>query len=137
MYSSFIFYEKTGCSGNARQKQLLKSYGLNFEVRSLLDNPWTKEELGEFFKDLENTQFTNQFAPKIKNRELDVTTLSKDELIELMIKEPILIKRPLIAIDSNRVCGFDIEKLNSILNINIDANRDISTCQSSDPCKSV
>ena len=132
-----IFYEKTGCAGNAKQKKLLLSEGISFEVRSMLDTPWSKESLEPFFEGLKKEQIINPFAPKIKSGEIDIKDYSKEQLIELMIAEPILIKRPLIQIGDIKICGFDMAKINSILKTNISSDENISTCQSSDPCKSV
>lgn len=132
-----VFYEKTGCGGNARQKKLLEEQGITFEVRSMLDTKWSKESLEPFFKGLEKEEIINPFAPKIKNNEIDISKLSKNEVIDMMIAEPILIKRPLIEIGNTKICGFDMEKINSILKTNLDADKTISTCQSSDSCASV
>ena len=129
-----IFYEKTGCAGNERQKTLLQKNGISFQTKSLLDTKWDKESLKEFFLELEKEDIINKFAPKIKNNELDISKLSKDELVEIMCKEPILIKRPLIEIGDKKICGFDIEKINQYLGSSICKHISISTCQSSDPC---
>ncbi len=131
-----IFYEKTGCSGNERQKKLLSNHGISFQTRSLLDTKWDKESLNPFFNGLEKEDMVNKFAPQVKNGEIDIAALSKDELVELMINEPILIKRPLLEIGANKICGFDIEKINQYLNSDICESIKISTCLSSDPCVS-
>ncbi len=136
-FYNFTFYEKTGCSGNAKQKELLKSHNISFSVKSLLDTSWSKESLGEFFKGLDTKDIFNHFAPQIRDKEIDISKLSKDEAIELMIKNPILIKRPLLDINGVKVCGFDIEKINELLNVNIDTNKKLNTCSSSDSCTNV
>jgi nitrogenase-associated protein len=136
-FYNFTFYEKTGCSGNAKQKELLKSHNISFSVKSLLDTRWSKETLSEFFKGLEVIDIFNPFAPQIRDKEIDISKLSKDEAIELMIKNPILIKRPLLDINGVKICGFDIEKINELLNINIDTNKKLNTCSSSDSCTNV
>ena len=136
-FYKFTFYEKTGCSGNARQKELLKSYDISFDVKSLLDTKWTYDELSKFFENLEVKDMVNPFAPQIKNNEIDIKNLSKDEVINLMIKTPILIKRPLMEINGNKICGFDVEKINKILNLKIDTNKKINSCSSSDSCTNV
>ncbi|RXJ60042.1 ArsC/Spx/MgsR family protein [Candidatus Marinarcus aquaticus] len=132
-----IFYEKTGCLGNARQKSLLKKHGVEFEVRSMLDTVWTKESLEPFFDGLEVEQIINPFAPAIKNSEITVESLSKEQAVELMIQEPILIKRPLLQINQQYFCGFDISILNAVLNIHMPIPENINTCTSSEICKSV
>ncbi len=132
-----VFYEKKGCGGNARQKELLKNEGVEFEVKDILNVVWTKDLLESFFKELSVENIFNMSALKIKNNALDITVLSKDEAIELMIKEPILIKRPLLEINQEKVCGFDIDKINALLNISMPKPNDINECKSSTPCKSV
>jgi len=91
-----VFYEKKGCGGNARQKELLKKAGVEFEVKDILNTIWTKELLEGFFEGLSVENIFNMSALKIKNNALDIAVLSKEEFIELMLKEPILIKRPLL-----------------------------------------
>ena len=54
-----------------------------------------------------------------------------------MIKEPILIKRPLLDINGIKLCGFNIEQINKLLNVNIDTNKKLNTCSSSDSCTNV
>ena len=136
-FYNFTFYEKTGCSGNAKQKELLKSHNISFNVKSLLDTPWTVETLSEFFKGLETKDIFNPFAPQIRDKQIDINSFSKDEAITLMIKNPILIKRPLLDINGVKLCGFDIEKINELLNTNIDTNKTLNTCSSSDTCTNV
>jgi len=132
-----IFYEKTGCAGNQRQKKVLTSQGITFEVKSLLDTKWDTKSLSEFFTDLDKNQIINESAPKIKNKEIDIESLTKDEIISFMCKEPLLIRRPLLEIGNEKICGFDIEKINHVLKSKIDSNLEIPTCLSSDKCTSV
>jgi nitrogenase-associated protein len=136
-FYNFIFYEKTGCSGNAKQKELLKKHNISFTVKSLLDTKWTFEVLSEFFIGLDVKDIFNPFAPQIKNEEINILNIKKDEAINLMIKEPILIKRPLLEINGVKLCGFNIEQINNLLNTKIDTNKKLNTCSSSDSCTSV
>jgi len=134
---TIVFYEKKGCAGNQRQKKVLETHGLSYQTKSLLDAPWTKESLEPFFQGLNKSAMINQFAPKIKNSEINIEDYTKEELIKLMCEEPILIKRPLLQIGEHNICGFDIEQINKLLDTNICESISISTCQSEDPCKSV
>lgn len=136
-FYNFTFYEKTGCGGNAKQKELLKNHNISFSVKSLLDTKWTYESLNQFFEGLEVIDIFNPFAPQIRDKEIDISKLSFDEAINLMIQNPILIKRPLLDINGVKICGFDIEKINKLLNMNIDTNKKLNTCSSSDSCTNV
>ncbi|QDF29290.1 ArsC/Spx/MgsR family protein [Halarcobacter anaerophilus] len=134
---SVTFYEKPGCAGNKKQKEVLSANGVDFEVKSMLSTNWDIKTLNSFFQDLSKEQIVNQFAPKIKSGEINIKKLTKEQLVELMIKEPLLIKRPLIQVNDIKICGFDIPKLNKALNLEIDTKKEIGTCQSSDSCTSV
>lgn len=132
-----VFYEKTGCSGNEKQKQVLSLQGISFETKSLLDTVWDNDTLKPFFVGLDKEDIVNKFAPKIKNNQLNIDTISKDELISMMCEEPILIKRPLLEIGEVKICGFDIQIINQTLQSNICEKISVSTCQSSDRCITV
>ncbi len=136
-FYNFTFYEKTGCSGNAKQKELLKNHNISFSVKSLLDTKWTNDTLSQFFEGLDVNEIFNPFAPQIRDKQIDIIKLSKEEAINLMIKNPILIKRPLLDINGTKICGFDIEKINKLLNVNIDTDKKLNTCSSSDSCTNV
>lgn len=131
-----IFYEKPGCAGNAKQKQLLDRNGISYTTKSILSNPWSKEELLSYFEGLSIEDIYNPFAPQIKSGEIKPQLLNKDGLVTLMLQEPILIKRPLLNIDGNKICGFDLEKINTLFGKDISSTTSLSTCQSDDPCKS-
>jgi len=129
-----IFYEKTGCSGNARQKALLKEHGVIFEVRSLLDTRWDVQTLNAFFEGLSLKEMLNPFAQQLKDGTFKVDDYTKESLIEKMVQEPILIRRPLMQIGTVKLCGFDIPKLNSLLHVKMPIPQNINACLSSDAC---
>ncbi|WP_263831909.1 ArsC/Spx/MgsR family protein [Sulfurospirillum oryzae] len=128
-----IFYEKTGCSGNARQKALLREHGICLDVRSLLDTKWTKATLEAFFEGLTPKEMLNSFAPQLKEGFV-VEAYTKDALIEKMLETPILIRRPLLQIGEVKLCGFDIAKLNELLHVKMPTPEHINACLSSDTC---
>jgi arsenate reductase (glutaredoxin) len=136
MFHSFkpeiLFYEKTGCMGNAKQKKLLSDYGIKFKILSLLDTKWNFENLSDFFNGLTKDEIINPFAPSEELEKIDILSISKDDLINYMIKHPILIKRPLISIGEVKICGFDIPKINSALKLHICEKLTINSCPNED-----
>lgn len=130
---SIDFYEKVGCAGNKRQKALLRASGIEFSIHNILGTSWTKETLSPFFEGLEPKMCFNLSAPKVKQGRVDIETIDKEAMMAMMLKEPILIKRPLLKIDEHYFCGF--EEACAFLNIKSDA--DISACQKDDGCTHV
>lgn len=116
--SCIVFYEKPGCATNRLQKQLLRSAGLKLEVRDLLSEPWTRERLRPFFGERPVAEWFNRSAPAIKYGELDPTRLNAQQALDLMLAQPLLIRRPLIRYGKHYMAGFDLAKLSTELPCN-------------------
>lgn len=65
-------------------------------------------------------------APSIKDGTIIPAEYNEKTAIEAMLKEPLLIRRPLVIIDNHRVCGFDHPKVQELIN-NVDAS-DLLVC---------
>ena len=106
-----IFYEKVGCVNNTKQKKRLKDFGFNVISTDLLKTNFSKKQLLNFFENKSIKECINPNAPLIKNNEIDLENTSDEDLLNLMISNPILIKRPLITIGTSKFCGFDLNKI--------------------------
>jgi len=135
------FYEKPECINNRRQRRLLEAQGCTLERRNLLNEIWNRQSLAHFFTHRrEITQWFNNNSPRIKSGEVKPHLLSADDALGVMIDDPLLIRRPLIACYRGnkifRSSGFDYAHLNSSLNLNLDipsdsnalVGEDIETC---------
>ncbi len=127
--SIIIFYEKPGCATNRKQKKLLRDSGYRLVERNLLHHGMSKKELYSFVEDRPVSEWFNPNAPQIKKGSLNPDSLSKEEALELIFAEPILIKRPLMLVNKERVCGFEQEKLPRLMNKSFDLNM-LQTCSS-------
>jgi len=115
-----IFYEKPGCATNKKQKKILRDAGYMLVERNLLHHGMSVDELYSFLKDKPVPEWFNPNAPQVKKGYVDPKRLSREEALKLIFSEPILIKRPLMLIDKQRVCGFDQKKVGSLLNASLD-----------------
>ena len=102
-----IFYEKPGCGGNARQKALLQKSGHVLEVRNLLNPSWTPEELRAFFGTRPVAEWFNAASPKVKSGAVKPAELDAETALNLMLDDPLLIRRPLMQVGERREVGFD------------------------------
>lgn len=107
------FYEKSGCGGNARQKALLRAARHTLEVRDLLHWPWTAESLLAFLEPLPVAEWFNRAAPRIKSGEVVPAKLDADAALALLLAEPLLIRRPLMALGEQRMVGFDADRVHA------------------------
>jgi nitrogenase-associated protein len=123
------FYEKPGCLNNAKQKQLLAAAGHLLIVRNLLQQPWQtdKAKLRSFFGDAPVVDWFNRAAPAVKNGEVNPETLNERQAIDLMVNDPQLIRRPLLEVDGRRQAGFDAERIEAWLAVELN-DADLETC---------
>ena len=105
------FYEKPGCGGNARQKKALSDFGHQLEVRDLSSYPWSGTELLAFLGDLPPAEWFNRAAPRVKSGEIVPETLGATRALELLLEEPLLIRRPLMQVGDQRMVGWDEAKV--------------------------
>lgn len=121
-----VFFEKPGCINNTKQKKLLAEHGHKVESKSLLTESWTRESLRPYFGNLPINKWFNMTAPSIKSGAIIPTEYNEQAAIEAMLKEPLLIRRPLVIVDDHRVCGFDHPKVQQLIN-NVDSS-DLLVC---------
>lgn len=124
-----IFYEKPGCINNTRQKKLLRAAGHEVDARNLLEEKWTADELRLYFGDLPVASWFNRTAPAVKAGEINPDEVSEQEALQLMIKMPLLIRRPLIQVAGVYRTGFDMDVINQWIGLSeIDLAEDVETC---------
>lgn len=123
------FYEKPGCSNNARQKRMLETGGHTVIAHNLLTTVWSAEELSLYFNGMPVAQWFNCNAPAIKQGSVDPEAVDAEQALRLMLAEPLLIRRPLLRVGGKRCAGFDLEMLASWIGIKAcDAQRDQESC---------
>lgn len=102
-----VFYEKSGCGGNALQKALLEASGHDVEARDLLSEPRTPESLRPFFGTRPVRAWFNLSAPRVKSGEIDPDMIGEEKALALMVEDPLLIRRPLLQVGARREVGFE------------------------------
>ncbi|MGD8909398.1 MAG: ArsC/Spx/MgsR family protein [Chromatiales bacterium] len=126
--SKLVFYEKPGCVGNGMQKTLLRNQGIVFEVRDLLSHPWTAESLRTFFGATAVEHWFNSSAPRVKAGQIPIDSLSESEALELMLQDPLLIRRPLLELGLVRQSGFVPGPVLEALQVVLDPAKNLQDC---------
>lgn len=130
-----IFWEKPGCKGNSRQKEILRASGHELVVRNLLTEPWTQTSLSLFFGDRPVGEWFNITNPRVKSGEIAPYRIDKDDALNMMVSEPLLIVRPLMQVDNQRLAGFNVDQVHNWIGLKLDSvgERDPQNC----PCVTV
>lgn len=130
--ANIVFWEKPGCQGNARQKEILRASGHELEVRDLLTEPWTEERLALFFGDRPVAEWFNPAHPKVKSGDVVPAAFGRQEALQLMVAEPLFIVRPLMQAGDERLAGFEVSQVHNWIGLALESvgERDPRNC----PC---
>jgi nitrogenase-associated protein len=127
--ATVYFYEKPGCANNTKQKQLLAAAGHQVVALNLLTEAWQPERLRAFFGDLPLRDWFNYSAPPLKYGEIDPDKLNGPEALMLMVKNPLLIRRPLMQVGDSMMAGFDQQAVDNWIGLQkVDADKDLESC---------
>ena len=125
--ASILLFEKPGCINGEKQKSILRAAGHDLACINILTHPWSVETLLPFVANKTVRSIMNATAPAIKCGEINPEKLSFEEAIQMMIIDPILIRRPLIVVDNQYIQGFDDKRLIPFLG-NWQGEEDVITC---------
>ncbi len=129
------FWEKPGCKGNNKQKVILLASGHELEVRDLLTENWSAELLAKFFGDRPVVEWFNITNPDIKAGKVDPKKITSTEALKMMVAEPLLIGRPLMQVDNERLAGFEVDEVHNWIGLKLGlvGERDPKDC----PCVTI
>ncbi len=130
--AAILFWEKPGCQGNARQKEILLASGHELEVHDLLSEPWSEEKLELFFGERPVAEWFNPAHPRVKSGDVVPTAFTRAEALLLMVIEPLFIVRPLMQVGDERLAGFEVTQVHNWIGLKLDSigERDPRNC----PC---
>jgi nitrogenase-associated protein len=123
-----LFYEKPGCTNNTKQKVMLAAAGHTVWAKSLLTESWTAERLLTFFGARPVAEWFNRAAPKVKSGEVIPEQILAEKALEMMLADPLLIRRPLIAANGRYEVGFEPAVIESWLGLSNKVRQDLETC---------
>lgn len=86
-----------------------------FNDRDFFKEPFTRTEIAELLQGRPASEMFNFRSPSFKKLGLDREKLSDDELIDLMLKEPRLVRRPVVRIDDDVYFSADKSVLENLL----------------------
>jgi arsenate reductase len=109
-------YHNARCKKSREGLELVKTSGQEFQVREYLKEPLSEAELKEILSKLNYAPIqlirTNE---KLWKEEYKNKDLSDKELVNVMVKNPKLIERPIVATNNTAVVGRPDSKIKDIL----------------------
>jgi arsenate reductase len=116
--SKNIFYHNPRCRKSREGLQLVKGKNIEFEVVEYLKNPPTKQELNSILKSMRKSPLDVMRTQEKIFKELNLSkkdNRNDDEWIEIMVKNPILIERPILVYNNKAALGRPSEELLKII----------------------
>ncbi|HEV2127270.1 MAG TPA: Spx/MgsR family RNA polymerase-binding regulatory protein [Thermomicrobiales bacterium] len=107
-----ILYLYRSCTSCRNAASILDAHGVDYDVREYFKEPFTREELesvleraGQKPSDLVAARSVPYRAQGLAER-----GLSEDELLERMLAEPRLVRRPILVTEDEVAIGFDRDR---------------------------
>ncbi len=83
--------------------------------RDFFKDPFTDVEIGKLLEGKPASDMFNFRSPSFKKLGMDREKLTDDKMIEMMLAEPRLIRRPVVQIDKKIYFGADVNVLKDVL----------------------
>lgn len=117
MKDKIIVYEKPTCSTCRQVNKILTESGIDFDKVDYYIEPMTSAKIKELLKklDLPARDLLRTKEATYKELELSKKDLSDEEIIELMVKHPELMQRPIVERGSKAVLGRPAESIRAFL----------------------
>lgn len=114
---SVTIYYNPRCSKSRQALQLLQARGIEPKVVNYLETPPERSELLQILEMLamEPRDLMRKQQAEYKANGLDRSEISRDRLIDAMLKHPILIERPIVVSGKRAALGRPPERILEIL----------------------
>ena len=110
-----FFWKSTCTTCRDARTFLRKDLGVDLDERDYAKAPLSADDLKGLFAGRDPRDFINPRSPAYKAMHLAGKSLTPDQALALMAKEPNLIKRPITIAGNEMIAGFDREKLRADL----------------------
>jgi arsenate reductase-like glutaredoxin family protein len=88
---------------------------VNTHERDFFKNPFSRAEIGELLQGRPASERFNFRSPSFRKTGLKKEELEGDQLVEMMLKEPRLVRRPVVRVDGKVYFGADKTTLAALI----------------------
>ncbi len=105
-------YTFTSCTSCRKARDILSQNHIPFVEKNMSVEPMTREELLHIlsFTTSGTTEITSKRSQEIKNLRFNLDDLSLNEWVELAMKHPGILRRPLLLSDEQLIVGYNKEE---------------------------
>ena len=112
-----VIYQKPTCTTCRQVHAALKESGVDFDAVNYYVDPIPKKKLSELLRKMKMSprELLRTKEPVYKTLRLGERDLSDDEIVELMVRNPDLIQRPIVEKGARAILARPAERLKEIL----------------------
>ena len=109
-------YEKPTCTTCRNTAKILTEKGINFEKVNYYVNPFSKNKLKTLLKKMKMkpSELLRKNEEAYKKLNFNVTNYTEEEILDLMIKNPDLVQRPIVEIVKKAILARPAEKIDEL-----------------------
>lgn len=110
-------YVSPSCTSCRKAKSWLEDQDLKYVEKNIYHEPLTKDEIKQILMltDEGTEEIISYRSQAYKNLENDINQLTMSELLDLLVEEPSLIRRPIIMDDRRLQIGYNEEEIRMFL----------------------
>lgn len=126
-------YTTPSCASCRKAKKWLKDHNIPFTEKNIFAFPLNKEDIMLMLKNSENgfEDIISTRSKYLTDNNIDVESLKTNELIDLIIKEPSILRRPIIVDDKRMQVGYNNDEIRVFIPSEL---REQLMCSNCDPC---
>ena len=110
-------YTSPSCTSCRKAKAWWREHDISFKERNIFANPLNKEEIMQVLRMTENgtEEIISTRSRTFQNLKINLDDLSIDQLIDLVEKNPSLLRRPIIMEDRRLQVGYNEDEIRRFL----------------------
>lgn len=110
-------YVSPSCTSCRKARAWLKKHNIQFEERNIFSEPLTKKELLKILRMTENgtEEIISTRSRTFQQLRINLDDLSIDQLLDLVEKNPSLLRRPIIMDDRRLQVGYNEDEIRRFL----------------------
>ncbi|MCO6531319.1 MAG: transcriptional regulator SpxA [Lactobacillus panisapium] len=110
-------YISPSCTSCRKAKAWLRKHNIDFKERNIFSEPLTKEELIQILRMTENgtEEIISTRSRAFQQLKVNLDDLSIDQLLDLVEKNPSLLRRPIIMDDRRLQVGYNEDEIRRFL----------------------
>ena len=116
------FYYRNPCSTYEEAKSFLEDHGILVEARDLIKNPLRPNEIRSILRNFDTKHFIDSSSSAFKKAKLDENIPPRDELFDMMIEYPELLRHPIITCGRLMTVGAGRKQLIAMFQISVSDN---------------